>query len=193
MTSKMNPECTALIVVDMQNDFAHKDGALYAPPSGQAIEPIYELLVEAENHNLDIIYTQDIHTEEQFEDANYYDEYERWGKHVQEGTWGAEIIEDLEPDRFADKIVQKHTYNAFHKTELDGWLEAHGINNLLICGTLANVCVLHTASGAGLRDYRPILVKDCLGYLDESDKSYAIEHTDWLFGDTITTNEIDWD
>jgi nicotinamidase-related amidase len=193
MTTKLDPERTALIVVDMQNDFADPDGALYAPPSGEVVEPILQLLEEAEDENVHTVYTQDLHTDEQFEDVNYYDEYQRWGEHVEEGTWGAQIVEELDSDRFADRIVQKHTYNAFHETELDGWLEAHGIDNVVICGTLANVCVLHTASGAGLRDYRPIVVEDCLGYLDESDKEYAVEHTDWLFGETVKKNELDWE
>lgn len=189
---KVNTDNTALVVVDMQNDFAHPDGALFAPPSGDAVEPIKDLVDMANEEGIHVVYTQDLHTEEQFEDSNYYDEYERWGEHVQEGTWGAEILDELKPNELADRVVQKHTYNAFHETELDGWLDAHGIENLVICGTLANVCVLHTASGAGLRDYKPIVVEDALGYLEEEDKEYATEHTDWLFGEVVTSEELEF-
>lgn len=192
MTLELESDNTAVIVVDMQNDFAHPDGALYAPPSGEAVDPIKDLLEQAEESNLHVVFTQDLHTDEQFENVNYYDEYERWGEHVEEGSWGAELLEDLDPEKYADRVVQKHTYNAFHETELDGWLSAHGIENVVICGTLANVCVLHTASGAGLRDYQPVVVEDALGYLDESDQEYAVEHADWLFGEAVQREDLEF-
>lgn len=192
MTLELESDNTAVVVVDMQNDFAHTDGALYAPPSGDAVEPIRNLLETAEESGLHVVFTQDLHTDEQFEGTSYYDEYERWGRHVEEGSWGAEILDELNHSEYADKVVQKHTYNAFHETELDGWLSAHGIENVVVCGTLANVCVLHTASGAGLRDYQPVVVKDALGYLDESDRDYAVEHADWLFGETVEQEELNF-
>lgn len=190
---KINTENTALIVVDMQNDFAHPDGELFAPPSGDAVRPIKDLIEKSDDEGLHIIYTQDLHTDEQFEDVHYSDEYERWGEHVKEGTWGAEILDELEHEELADKVVQKHTYDAFYETELESWLETHGIDNVVICGTLANVCVLHTASGAGLRDFKPIVVKDALGYLEESDKEYATEHANWLFGEVVQSDELEFE
>lgn len=189
---QFNPQDTALIVVDVQNDFAHPEGELFAPPSGEVKNTIVSLVEQAHDSEAHIVYTQDTHTEEQFENVNYYDEYERWGKHVEKGTWGAQIIDELKPSEFADKVIQKNTYNAFHETELDEWLEDRGITNVIVCGTLANVCVLHTASGAGLRDYRPVIVEDALGYLQEDDKEYAVEHADWLFGETVKQEEVQY-
>jgi nicotinamidase-related amidase len=191
--TRNNPENTALIVIDMQNDFVHPDGELYAPPSGDAVEPVKELVEQADRNDVPIIFTKDIHNEEQFEDAHYYDEYDRWGEHVKEGTWGAEIVEELEADEYADYVVEKPTYNAFHNTELDEWLSENGIDNLVICGTLANVCVLHTASGAGLRDYKPVVVEDALGYLEESDLDYAVDHAGWLFGEKTFVDDVNYE
>ncbi|MFP4218560.1 MAG: isochorismatase family protein, partial [Salinarchaeum sp.] len=51
--------------------------------------------------------------------------------------------------------------------------------------------VLHSAGSAGLRDYRPIIVEDALGYLEAEHKDYAVEHADWLFGETTTLEAID--
>jgi nicotinamidase-related amidase len=188
--TEFSTDTTALVVVDMQNDFAHPDGALYAPPSGEAVEPILELVERADSADVPVVYTQDVHTDEQFENVNYYDEYERWGRHVEKNSWGAEILDELQREQYADKVVEKNTYNAFHETDLDDWLDENGITDLVICGTLANVCVLHTASGAGLRDYRPVVVEDALGYIEEGDREYAVEHTDWLFGEKTTTDEV---
>jgi len=186
---EFDPDSTAVVVVDMQNGFCHPEGSLYAPPSEDAIDPCVELVDRAGEMGASVVYTRDVHADEQFEDAHYYDEFERWGEHVREGTWDAELVAKLK-SRDADLIVEKHTYDAFHETQLDGWLTAHGIDDLLICGTLANVCVLHTAGSAGLRDYRPVLVEDAVGYLEDDHREYALEHADWLFGEVLDRDSI---
>ena len=135
------------------------------------------------------MYTRDVHPPEQFEDAHYYDEFERWGEHVVEGSWDAELHDDLDVEE-TDHVVEKHTYDAFHDTELDGWLSARGIDDLVFCGTLANVCVLHTAGSAGLRDYRPVLVEDAIGAIEDDHKAYALEHADWLFGEVAASGDV---
>ena len=89
-----------------------------------------------------------------------------------------------------DHIVEKHTYDAFYRTGLEGYLDSHSIDDLLVCGTLANVCVLHTAGSAGLRDYKPVLVEDALGYIERDHKEYAVEHADWLFGEVTELGEV---
>jgi nicotinamidase-related amidase len=186
-----DPDSTAVVVVDMQNGFCHPDGSLYAPASEAAIDDVAALVRRAHDAGARVVYTRDVHPPEQFDDAHYYDEFERWGEHVLEGSWEAELVDELDVAP-ADHVVEKHTYDAFHETDLDGWLSARGIDDLLICGTLANVCVLHTAGSAGLRDYRPVLVEDAIGYIDEADHEYALDHADWLFGETTTRDAVDF-
>ncbi|MGM0605885.1 MAG: cysteine hydrolase family protein [Halobacteriota archaeon] len=188
----VDPRSTAAIVVDMQNGFCHPDGSLYAPASEAAIEPVTAVVDRVRDAGASVIYTRDVHPPEQFEDAHYYDEFDRWGEHVLEGSWEAELVSELDV-REDDHVVVKHTYDAFYRTDLEGWLSAHGIDDLLICGTLANVCVLHTAASAGLRDFRPIVVEDALGYLETDHRAYAVEHADWLFGETTTIDAIDFE
>ena len=188
----VSTERTAVVVVDMQNGFCHPDGSLYAPGSEAVIEPIGALLERARDAGTRVVFTRDVHPPEQFLDAHYYDEFDQWGEHVLEGTWDAEIVEELSVDP-EDGVVEKHTYDAFYDTNLDGWLRARGIRNLVFCGTLANVCVLHTAGSAGLRDYRPILLEDCIGALEADHREYALEHAEWLFGEVTTSGELAFD
>ena len=184
-----DPTATAVVVVDMQNGFCHPDGSLYAEPSEAAVEPVTALVDRAREAGASVVYTRDVHPPEQFDDAHYYDEFDRWGEHVVEGSWDAELVADLDV-RDDDHVVEKHTYDAFYRTDLEGYLDAHGIDDLLICGTLANVCVLHTAGSAGLRDYRPVVVEDALGYITAEHREYAVDHADWLFGETATRAEV---
>ncbi len=187
----LESDSTAVVVVDAQNGFCHPDGALYAPASEDVIDPIADLIERTRVADIQVVFTRDVHPPEQFEDAHYYDEFDRWGEHVLEGSWEAEIVDGLEV-REDDHVVEKHTYDAFQGTELDGWLSARGIKDLIFCGTLANVCVLHTAGSAGLRDYRPILLSDCVGYIDEGHREYALEHADWLFGEVVERGDLEF-
>jgi nicotinamidase-related amidase len=184
-----DPDETAVVVIDMQNGFCHPDGSLYAPASGDALAPVGALIERARDAGVRIVYTRDVHPPGQFDDAHYYDEFERWGEHVVEGSWETEIVTDLAPAP-EDHVVEKHSYDAFQRTELAGWLDARGIGDLVFCGTLANVCVLHSAASAGLRDFRPVIVEDALGYVEPDHREYAVEHADWLFGERATRDEI---
>jgi nicotinamidase-related amidase len=184
-----DPDRTAVVVVDMQNGFCHPEGSLYAPGSEAALEPIDDLLERARDVGSEVVFTRDVHPPEQFAGNHYYDEFERWGEHVLEGSWEAEIHEDLDV-RPQDHVVGKHTYDAFYRTDLEGYLDTHGIDDLLLCGTLANVCVLHTAGSAGLRDYRPVLVEDAIGAIEPDHKDYALEHAEWLFGEVRSLDEV---
>lgn len=180
---------TALVVIDMQNGFCHPDGSLYAPPSQEAIEPIASLVERARANEMQVVFTRDVHPPEQFDEAHYYDEFGRWGDHVLENSWEAEIVDELEVCD-EDHVVEKHTYDAFQQTEFDGWLSARQLKDLVFCGTLANVCVLHSAGSAGLRDYRPIIVEDAVGYITEEHREYALEHADWLFGEVVSADGL---
>ncbi|MFB6155122.1 MAG: cysteine hydrolase family protein [Haloferacaceae archaeon] len=184
-----DPDSTAVVVVDVQNGFCHPDGSLYAPASEEVVDDVTDLVSTAREAGASVVYTRDVHPPEQFADAHYYDEFERWGEHVVEGSWEAELHGDLDV-REEDHVVEKHTYDAFYRTDLEGYLDTHGVDDLLVCGTLANVCVLHTAGSAGLRDYRPVLVEDALGYIEEGHREYAVEHADWLFGEVTTLGDV---
>ncbi|MFP9190495.1 cysteine hydrolase family protein [Natronosalvus vescus] len=188
---ELEPATTAVVVVDMQNGFCHPDGSLYAPGSESVVDPIVDLVARARVAGAQVVYTRDVHPPEQFEDAHYYDEFERWGEHVLEGSWEAELVAELDV-REDDLVVEKHTYDAFYQTQLEGWLNARGITDLLLCGTLANVCVLHTGGSASLRDFRPILLEDCIGALEDDHHEYALEHAYWLFGEVAPSDAIEF-
>lgn len=185
------PSNTALIIVDMQNCFAHEDGSLYSPASEEIIAELSNFAERARQNGAKVVYTKDTHTEEQFEELDHYDEFSRWGEHALKDTWEHEIVEELQPAE-EDMVIEKGKYDAFHQTSLDNKLEEDGVETVVVVGTLANVCVLHTASSAALNDYEAIVVEDLVGYLEEEDKEYALNHVDWLFGETKPAGNVDF-
>jgi ureidoacrylate peracid hydrolase len=75
------------------------------------------------------------------------------------GTWGADIVKELEPQQ-GDILVKKQKYDAFMGTNLDIILRTYDIKYLVFVGTATNVCVESTLRHAFFLDYFPILVSD---------------------------------
>ncbi len=164
---------TAIIVVDMQNDFVKPQGKLHVPTAKETIEPIRRLLEKAREKGVRIFYTKDTH----------YDndpEYDIWGEHVKKGTWGWEIIDELKP-REGDIVVEKTRYDGFYGTPLDDLLRVYKIEYLVIVGTVANICVLHTAASAALRWYKVIVPMNGISALNEFDYHASLRQIDFLY------------
>ena len=172
---------TALVIVDMQNDFVDPKGALYVPTAEKTIEPIKKLIQKFRDKNALIIYTQDWHMKDD-------PEFKIWGAHAVAGTWGAEIVKELEPEE-DDVIIRKYRYDAFFETPLDYVLRVKGIKNLVIVGTVANICVLHTAGSAALRWYNVVVPEDGISALTEFDFYSALRQIDFLYKGKITTSD----
>ena len=176
----LDPRRTAVVVVDMQNDFVKPEGKLYVAAAQRAVEPIARLLERARAAGVFIIYTQDLHGEDD-------PEYRIWGEHVKAGTWGAEIVAELAP-RPGDEVVQKPRYDAFYASRMEDVLHARPeIDTLVITGTVTNICVLHTAGSAALRWYKVVVPKDAVAALNEFDQEAALHQIDFLYKGTITT------
>lgn len=181
---KVKKNETALVIVDMQNDFAHPDGKLFVPGSRKTIPFIQKLLNKARENNMKIFFTQDWHTK-------YDPEFKIWGEHAVAGTWGSEIIDDLKPLE-NEFMIKKLRYDAFFGTPFDIYLRAFGIKTLIITGTVANICVLHTAGSAVLLGYDIIVPVDAVSGLTPFDCEAAFRQIDFLYkGKLVKTENIE--
>lgn len=168
---------TAVIVVDMQNDFVKEGGKLRVPTAEATIGPIRRLLEKARAAGVRVFYTQDTHYEGD-------PEFEIWGEHVKYGTWGWEIVDELKPQP-GDIVVQKTRYDGFYGTPLDDLLRVYGIEYVVIVGTVANICVLHTAASAALRWYKVVVPVDGISALTEFDMHATLRQISWLYKGTV--------
>ncbi len=165
---------TALIVVDMQNDFVHPKGRLFVPKARDTIPAIASLISRARKKKIPIIYTQDWHYTGDPEEKV-------WGAHAIAGTWGSEIIEELRPLE-GDIIVRKPSYDAFYSTPLDHILRnTLKRDTLVVVGTVANICVLHTVAGAAMRWYRTVVPLDGISALNDYDFKLSLRQMDFLY------------
>ena len=178
---RVDPTKTALIIVDMQNDFVKEGGTLVVPDAEATVPTIKGLLDSARESGIKVVFTQDTHNEGD-------PEWEIWPEHVREGSWGWEIVEELKP--LEDEVViRKVRYDAFYGTHLDHFLRIWEVDTLIICGTVANICVHYTAASAALRWYGVIIPKDATSALDPFDLEASLRQTTFLFAGRITTSE----
>ncbi|MEM0113783.1 MAG: isochorismatase family cysteine hydrolase, partial [Metallosphaera sp.] len=99
---RLDPRRTALLIIDMQNDFVDERGKLYVPQAKSTIPSIRRLIDLTRKEGGEVIYTQDWHLKDD-------PEFKIWGEHAVAGTWGAEIVEELAPER-DDYVVKKLRY-----------------------------------------------------------------------------------
>jgi len=158
---------TALLMVDLQNDFLHPDGA-YAR-AGQSspeiaalperIKPVADALRAAGGW---IISTQFTLVPgkggEPFisEHLKQIRPFLRRGDFAP-GAWGHTLVDTLQP---ADIIVEKIAYSGFYQTRMEFCLRKAGIETLLICGIVTNGGVASTLRSAHVRDFHTILLSD---------------------------------
>ena len=170
---------TALIVVDMQNDFVEPEGTLFVPEAPKTVPAIRRLLEKARLAGARVVYTQDWHPEND-------PEFAIWPRHVVQGTWGAQIVDELKPLP-GETVLQKARYDGFYGTQLEHLLHLWGIKHVVVVGTVANICVLHTAGSAALRWYNVVLPEDGTSALTPFDLESALRQVSFLYQGKITT------
>jgi len=175
------PASTALIVVDMQNDFVTSGGALLVGDAARTVPAIRRLLDLARQAGMAVFFTQDTHDPGD-------PEFAIWGQHVLRGSWGWRIVDDLAP-REGERVIQKLRYDGFFGTSLDHELRLRRAETVIICGTVANICVLHTAGSAALRGYRVILPVDAVSAITPFDLHASIRQVSFLYRGVVTTSE----
>ncbi|MEZ5378671.1 MAG: isochorismatase family protein [Acidimicrobiales bacterium] len=148
----------ALVVVDMQNDFADPGGSLFVAGGDDIVEPINVLIASARAGGATVVLTQDWHPPAT---PHFIDDGGVWPVHCVRSTWGAALHPDLSND--ADAIIRKGTggedgYSAFamadpltgdaSTTGLEALLRARAVTRVVVVGLAADVCVKATALDA---------------------------------------------
>jgi ureidoacrylate peracid hydrolase len=196
LDEKADPRQAALIIVDVQNDFCHPDGAagrrgkdLSQIPS--MIENLGQLLSGARRVGLPIIFIR-------AQNGPWTDSAAWLGRATSptdpramsclEDTWGSEFY--AVAPRTDERVVVKHRYSAMLGTDLDLILRARGIRTLLLTGVSTNVCVESTTRDAYQFDYEVVLVADCCAAYSQADHDGTLRNVAAHFGDVVRSEAI---
>lgn len=184
---------SALVIVDVQNDYCHPQGALGSTGcdvSGvkEMMPRLHGLLAAAREQELPILFIQTFHEEATDSEAWVTRSSGRSAQVCRKDSWGAEFYE-ISP-RPGEIVVNKHRYSAFVNTRLDSILRTLKIDTLLITGVSTNVCVESTARDGFMLDYHVVLVEDaCASYSREAHEMTLTNIQDY-FGTVAGSGEL---
>lgn len=172
----------ALVIVDMLNDFCKEGGAMVLPEGLETIEPTQALIRAFREKGLPIIYINDCHR------AGKYDkEFDKRSPHCIEGTWGAQVIDELAP-REEDYQIPKRRFSGFYQTDLDLVLRELGRKTVVVTGVVTNICVRSTCHDAFFLGYQVVVPRDCVRATGPREQESTLWDIETHFG-TVTDSE----
>lgn len=180
---------SALLVIDPQVEAtAEGEGTLKAIGSTTAVERIVELLDAARRSRIPVIFTQEVHRKELVDFGRELDGAEPI--HCVEGTPGVELRPEAKP-LDGEWLIQKRRYSAFFATDLDLLLHGIGVDTLIVCGFLTDVCVHYSCVGAHQRDYHLYVARDATAGSSLAASEAALAAIEYLQRDSVrTTREL---
>ena len=196
LADKLAPERSALLVIDMQNDFCAEGGYLHnMRPFDEADNValagrIMDLVRRARDRGVPVIWIM----------ANYDPKHlaaPALAKRIEAsrdaiccegGTWGWDFfaVEAAE----GEAVVEKHSYNGFNNTNLDDILKSHGVETLVITGVATNVCVESTLREGYFRGYYVVVPEDCVACGIQELHDGALNNFRLFFGDVVPSGDI---
>jgi nicotinamidase-related amidase len=171
---------TAIVIVDMQNDFCHPEGWLAhlgadIAPARAPIAPLQRLLPLLRSHEVPVVWVNWGNRPDRLNlSPSLLHVYKPSGtgiglgdalpgsgaKVLERGSWSAAIVEELAVEP-SDILVEKYRMSGFQDTELDSILRNLGVTTLMFAGVNIDQCVLCTLQDANFRGYDCLLLEDC--------------------------------
>ena len=207
-TAGIDPDIgkSALLIIDMQNDFLHRDGnfshiarehpefRIDMPFLAGTIPNVKRLADAFRAADRPVVYLAHV-LKADYSDAAF--PYWRVGiapgsgirTHCVEGTWGAQIIDDLRPQE-GEHLVVKKGFGGFSNTPLDTVLRNLGVSTCVVSGVTTCVCVSSTIRGGVEYNYRMILVSNAVAEVDRTTHEAELKTMGRIFADVKTTDEV---
>lgn len=196
LAERVNPEQTAVIVIDVQNDVCHSDGiqtkrGVDTTQAQEMVPRLLKFLEQARKYGPLIIHVRTLYTEWSISPV-WLEGRMKFPEHLRficvEGTWGAEFYQ-VSPQA-GECIVTKYRYSAFQGTDLELILRSRGIRTLIVTGVATPVCVESTARDGFMKDFFIVVAKDCVAARSVEENNTALSILGKHFGTIATSGEI---
>ncbi|RLA94482.1 MAG: hypothetical protein DRG69_05195 [Deltaproteobacteria bacterium] len=171
-------ERVALLVIDMQEYFR--------PLAGGIVERVRDLLGAFRRAQLPVVFTAHGHKDPR-RDGGMLARW--WGEVIQEGAFDHRFMEEVAP-REGEKVIKKRRYSAFFATELEDYLRAKGVQDLVISGVMTNLCCETTARDAFMRDFRVFFLHDATATADPELHLASLKNLAYGFAVILSVEEL---
>ncbi len=172
--NEIDPKRTAMIVVDMQNDFVAEGAMLRSTQAAAMVPRLADTLAFCRAQGIKVIYTAHVHRRDGCDMGLYDDLYPPIAGRLSlvDGTPGVEIFPALQPAP-GEHVVKKHRYSGFFGTDLDIILREWGVDTVVVTGTTTENCCHATARDAMFHNYKVVFLSDATGTFDYPDMGYG--------------------
>jgi ureidoacrylate peracid hydrolase len=193
------PSRSALLVVDVQNDFIHPEGwAARHSPGGpslrQVIPPINRLIRAARTARVPVVYILMEHGPG-LDLPNYRARYVARGMEddilCAAAAWGARLDAEILPPAPGDLTIVRHSYDAFEGTALHGLLRERGVESVVGTGVVTNLCVQTTVQHAFALGYYVVIAEDATAAVDPTVQAVTLDNFRLYFGPVVPSETID--
>lgn len=174
---------SAVLIVDMMNDFCKPGGRMVLEDGYLIVEPIQRLVAAARAHKIPIVWICQKYRMDKYDKVT-----EKRVGTCYEGTWGAEQIDEL-PILPEDYVVNKRRYSGFFQTDLDLTLRELGVDTLIAFGCDTNICVLQTLAGAYFRGYKTVVPADACGTFLVGTQEQGLEYFTRCYDSRVVDTE----
>jgi ureidoacrylate peracid hydrolase len=182
---RLDPASSAILIVDMLNEFCKPGGAMVLPGYEALVPPQRRLIEAGRQVGAPIVFLVDSHRANVRQDR----EWLKRTPHCLEGSWGARVIEDLEP-RPDDLYVIKRRYSGFFNTDLDLTLKDQGISAVVVAGVVTNICVRSTVHDAFFLGYQVVVPEDCVAATGAREQASSLYDIATHFGTVCDSAEV---
>ena len=170
----IDPAKTAMIVVDMQNDFVAKGAPMETPAARAMVPNLAKALKFCREVGIKVVYTTHAHRRDGCDMGMFDDLWPPIASRAGliDETKGIDIYHELAPAE-GEHVIKKHRYSGFYATDLDLILREWGIDTVIVSGTTTENCCHATARDALFRNYRVVFLSDATATFDYPDVGFG--------------------
>ncbi|WP_462412799.1 cysteine hydrolase family protein [Neobacillus sp. Marseille-QA0830] len=172
--NELTAKRTAILVIDMENDFIAEGAPLETPMGREFVPEMASFLDTCRDKGMEVIYTTHVHRKNGIDMGRFKDIWEPigTGKGLVDNTEGIEIYPGVSPKE-GEIVIKKHRYSAFFGTDLDIILRGKDIETVAIVGVTTENCCHASARDAMFLGYKVAFLSDLTGTFDYPDIGFG--------------------
>ena len=191
-TFEIKKEKTALLIIDLQNDFIRKGAPLYVDSAYETLAPVRKLLDFARSKEMPVIFARFVSGKTPTLLWNWSPEiksdncckrgHERYYADIDKTLQCSETVDELLPYMPSDYVIEKYNYSVFRNTNLKDILHSEDVDTLIVTGTVTQVCVEDTVHDGFAEGYKMVVAEDCVSSWDEVQHRATLDNIAHKFG-----------
>jgi nicotinamidase-related amidase len=193
-------EKTALVIVDMQNDFVRQGGAMKVDDAIKTVPSISKLKDFARENSMPVVFTKFLigncstflwaWSADAVKNNNCKRNFKRYYPDIDKTEECSDVIDELKPVLPEDFIIEKYGYSAFRNTNLIDALKSEGKDTIIVTGTVTQICVGDTVHDGFANAIKVIVASDGVSSFDPLQQKAALANFALKYGVVLTSGEI---